>query len=173
MSPQTVLVLLVTLVCSYTDWRKGLVYNALTYPAAAAGILLSFLYAPPDPFLSAAGLVASLFGFGLLWFIGGMGAGDVKLLAAVGALKGLPFILNASVYLLFVASMAGIVVLAARGKLPRTIKWIALVFVSLLVPGMSRPALEGEKTHMPFAPFIFVGVVIAVYLEFANGPFTL
>jgi prepilin peptidase CpaA len=115
----------------------------------------------------------SLGGFGLLWYFGGMGAGDVKLLAAVGALKGLPFILNASLYVLFAAAMAGIVLLAARGRLKRTLKWVGLVFASLLVPGIPRPALEGEKTHMPFAPFIFIGVTIAAYLEFANGPFTL
>lgn len=170
---QSVLALLLTLACSYTDWQKGMVYNTLTYPAAIAGIVLSFVISPPDPFWSLAGFTVALACYGLLWYVGGMGAGDVKLLAAVGALKGLPFVLYSSIYILFVAAMAGIVVLALRGRLKKTLKWIALVFASLFVPGMSLPKLEGEKTHMPFAPFIFLGVTFAVYLESANGPFTL
>lgn len=172
-SIQTVVVILLTLICSYTDWAKGLVYNAVTYSGVALGVLLSFVSPSPDPFSSFAGLAAALVVFGLLWYVRGMGAGDVKLLAAVGALKGLPFLLNSSIYILAIAAMVGVIVLAVRGRLLRTLKWVGLTFISLFIPGMSSPGLPGERTQIPFAPFVFIGVAIAVYLEYLRGPFTL
>ena len=171
MSPQTVLVLIVTLVCAYTDWRHSTVYNSLTYPAALVGLFLSFIIVPPDPWGSFAGFAAALLCFGVLWYVGGMGAGDVKLLAAVGALKGLPFVLYSSIYVLFIASLAGIVILALTGRLWRTIRWIFFTLISLFVPGMSPPALT-EKTYIPFAPFIFLGTTTAICLEYLYGPYT-
>lgn len=166
------MVLVLTLMCAYTDWRNGAVYNSLTYPATIIGLTLSFVIAPPDPWLSFAGFAASLICFGLLWYLGGMGAGDVKLLAAVGALKGLPFVLYSSIYTLFIAAMAGIVILAVRGRLPGTIRWMFLTFGSVFIPGMS-PASLGEKTYIPFAPFIFIGTSIAICLEYLYGAFTI
>lgn len=169
-SPQTLMVLVLALVCAFTDWRKGLVHNAFTYPAAAIGLTLSFVYAPPEPFGSLLGFLAALGSFGILWYFGGIGAGDVKLMAAIGAMKGLPFITYSSIYIIFIAAMVGIVVLALRGRLLRTIKWMCLTYISVVIPGMSPPELGDEKTYIPFAPFIFLGVTVAAYQEYMHGP---
>jgi prepilin peptidase CpaA len=168
-SIQAILVILLTLVCAVTDWRHGKVYNALTYPAAAFGLALSAFVDSPPLSSSASGLVACLLFFGALWYAGGLGAGDVKLLAAVGALKGLPFVAHACFYIVCAAAVAGLFLLAWQGRLKPVSKWIVVTLASVVIPGMSAPPLEGGKTSVPFAPFIFVGTCVTAYVEIVSG----
>jgi Flp pilus assembly protein protease CpaA len=74
---------------SLTDIAHRRIPNAITYPLAAFGLLYHF------PAVGMNGLIFSLSGIlagaGLLLLfhlLGGMGAGDVKLMAAVGAILG-------------------------------------------------------------------------------------
>lgn len=83
--------------CVYTDLSKGKVYNWATFGGLALGLATAFVLdgdraSPGWPHLISAGLAMAIGGgvFLLLYFVGGMGAGDVKLVIAVGALA--PFI---------------------------------------------------------------------------------
>ena len=172
MSLQSLIVTLLTLICAVTDFRSGKIYNKITYPAALLGLALSFIISPPSPGMSVAGLVAAFFGFSLLYKIGGMGAGDVKLMAAIGALKGLPFVFFSTFYIFCIASLAGIMILAWKGRLIPVAKWIAVTLVSTIIPGQKTFRYEGEMTAMPFGPSIFLGTAFCVYLEAIYGPFT-
>jgi prepilin peptidase CpaA len=72
-----------------TDFRSSRVPNWLTFPVTGLALVLYYLQAGPQGLLFSAG--GWLAGFGLLiglYALGGTGAGDVKLLAAVGALSG-------------------------------------------------------------------------------------
>lgn len=169
MSLQSSLAILLTLICAVTDIRRGKIYNKVTYPAVAVGLGLSFLLSPPVPLTSAAGIVGALIGYGLLCKIGGMGAGDVKLMAAVGALKGLPFVFFSSFYIFCAASFAGLLVLAWQGRLLPVAKWVAGTLLASVIPGAHPPRLEGGMTMMPFGPFIFVGTSACVILESVYG----
>ena len=173
MTPQNIIVVLLTAICVYTDLRHGKIYNKLTYPAVVLGIALSFFHSSPDLYQSAAGLVGALCLYGLLRKCSGMGAGDVKLMVVIGALKGFPFIIFSSVYIFAFGCLAGMVVLAWKGRLIPGIKWVALTVASVIVPGKERPVIKGEMTSMPFAPSIFLGVAYGVYLEIVSGPFAL
>jgi len=78
-----------TLIAAVTDLWKFKVYNALTYPALAAGLAAS-AWAGGWSGLATSGLGA-LAGFSALvvfFAMGGVGAGDVKLLTALGAWLG-------------------------------------------------------------------------------------
>ncbi len=84
-----VAVAVVTLIAAATDLRRFKVYNALTFPAFFAGLIAATITG------GWAGLGGSLAGAalgfgGLLLFhaLGGVGAGDVKLFAAMGAWLG-------------------------------------------------------------------------------------
>lgn len=169
MSLQSSLVILLTLICAVTDIRRGKIYNKLTYPAVALGLGLSFLLSPPGPLMSAAGIVGALIGYGLLCKIGGMGAGDMKLMAAVGALKGLPFVFFSSFYIFCAASFAGLLVLAWKGRLLPVAKWVAGTLLASVTPGVHPPRLEGGMTMMPFGPYICVGTSACVILESVYG----
>jgi prepilin peptidase CpaA len=173
MSLQAILTILLTFVCAYTDSRRGKIYNKVTYPAALLGLALSFVMSPPSPLASLTGLCGALALYELMRRIGGMGAGDVKLMAAVGALKGLPFVLFGSLYMFCIAGLAGLILLAWKGHLIPTLKWVAGTLAAAIVPGMTPPSLKREMTTMPFGPSIFAGTCLCTYLEFLNNsPFT-
>ena len=83
-----------------TDLRSRRIPNALTGAALLAGLLLHAALLGRSAAFSAA-LAALLAGglFFLVYSAGGMGAGDVKLMAALGAISGLhalPFVLLAT-----------------------------------------------------------------------------
>jgi len=79
----------ILLVCAFIDIDAGIIPDRLTYPGLLAGIILSFF---------TIGIKTSLLGaslFALVYFIaavvskGGMGGGDIKLMAAAGFVLGL------------------------------------------------------------------------------------
>ncbi|HNY13549.1 MAG TPA: A24 family peptidase [Candidatus Wallbacteria bacterium] len=81
----------------YTDLKSGKIYNWVTLPAMAGGLLLNFMISGQAT--AYAGLLNSVYGilvaliiFVLPYLIGALGGGDVKLLMAIGALKGYVFL---------------------------------------------------------------------------------
>lgn len=172
MQLQSVILLLVTAVCAVTDAYWGKVYNVVTYPTALIGLGLSFYLAPPTPTMSLLGLLAGLLFFGFLRQLTGMGAGDVKLLAALGALKGLPFLLFGSFYILCAAAVIALILIVWQGRLAPVLKWVGQTLASAVSAKYSQANLKHEMTPMPFAPAIFIGSAFSIYLESVHGLFT-
>lgn len=84
-----VLLVLTLFFCCYTDLKQRKILNAVLFPAAVLAFLLHFVGQ------GGAGALfwfkGTLAGMGLLllpFVLGGIGAGDVKLLAVVGSFKG-------------------------------------------------------------------------------------
>lgn len=88
--PEVLLALLLA-ASAWTDLRRRLILNAFTYPAIAAGLLLALARGPSALADSAAAAVLAALALWPLCRAGGMGLGDLKLLAAVGALAGTVF----------------------------------------------------------------------------------
>ena len=77
---------IIATVALFTDTRRGRIPNWLTFPALGLGVALHSFVGGGDGLLFAAEGAALGLGLFLVPFlIGGMGAGDVKLLAALGA----------------------------------------------------------------------------------------
>ncbi|MBI1353566.1 MAG: hypothetical protein GC160_04415 [Acidobacteria bacterium] len=134
------------------DLRGGRTPNALTYPAAAAGFLISLLPGGMGPLDSLEGLVGGLLLTYPLFRIGGLGGGDVKLVAAIGCLHGFAFILNAVFYSLCSGIALGVLVLAWRGR-----------FFSSLEA--SEASMDSHRATVAFAPALSVGVAYSLYLQ--------
>lgn len=99
---QDVALVLFVLIVMTTDWRAHRIPNVATYPAMLIGLVLAALVAFPGE-LGANGLldhlaalVAAFVLTAPLYATGGLKAGDVKLLMAVGSLKGLTFLFSAA-----------------------------------------------------------------------------
>ena len=73
----------------WTDLRSGLIPNRLTFSTMGLALVLhGWLGGFPGMLFSLAGLVAGFALFIFVYLTGGMGAGDVKLMAAIGAIIG-------------------------------------------------------------------------------------
>lgn len=80
----------------HTDLKYGKIYNFITIPSIAAGLSLNALISTDGALAgiyngSAAVLIAFVF-FIIPYMIGALGGGDVKLMMAIGALKGYYFL---------------------------------------------------------------------------------
>ncbi len=84
-----VLVTVVLVTAAYTDLRSSRIPNVLTFTAMAIGpIAHAYLAGSQGILFSLKGLGAGLGLFLLLYALGGIGAGDVKLMGAVGSMVG-------------------------------------------------------------------------------------
>jgi prepilin peptidase CpaA len=110
-----------------TDLKHRKIFNWLTLPAIVVGLLFSLVAAgAPGLGQSLLGVIIALAAFGWMWMIQVMGAGDVKLLMAYGALagvigasgrSGLEFVADTILLTLFVGGAIALVQLAAKGRL--------------------------------------------------------
>jgi prepilin peptidase CpaA len=164
--PPIIQVFLLMLVVSAAAWdiRFRRIPNWLSLAGVLLGIgLNSFLY-------HAQGLELSLLGMGLalliylpLYLLRAMGAGDVKLMAAVGALVGWQNWLFLFVLTSVFGAFAALVVVARRGLVRRTFHNILLVFMSLSArqaPYRQNPELDvqsNQGTRLPHAVAIACG----------------
>lgn len=156
------LLIAVLLVSIYTDLRFQKIYNALIFPAAVVTLAIHLIQ---NNFY---GLIFSLkgmlFGLGLFFIpfvLGGLGAGDVKLLALVGAVKGSEFVFTSFLLTAFLGGFIAVILLLAKGRL---IKTIYEVFMGLRVLVLSRFTVWNFSTlDTGECPLVFpYGVAIAL-----------
>lgn len=162
------LTLTLTLVASASLWdiRAGRIPNTLTYPAILAGPFLALLpWAGPGPDVtsSLAGLAVALFPALVLWTLGALGGGDVKLLAAVGGLLGYPLILEGLFHSLVAATGMGLTLILWRGEGWAFAQRLWLALMAVVVPKAPWPAWNTEL-RIPFAVAIALGTAWTLLL---------
>jgi prepilin peptidase CpaA len=106
----------------------------------------------------------------LPWFLlGGMGAGDVKLLAALGAWLGPEGALWAGLYAGLAGGPLALIVSAARGYLKQSFVnlWCLLTFwrISGVQPMTGLTLRTSESPRLPYAVPIAVGAVVTLWLR--------
>ena len=111
------------LIAAVFDIRSRRIPNWLTLSGVIAGILLNWYIGPPE-----AGVLFALAGFGtgfavymFLYLIRAMGAGDVKLMAAVGAIVGLQRWFGIFFVTALVGGIAALVLVLLRGRAKKTL----------------------------------------------------
>jgi len=98
-----------------------------------------------------------------------IGGGDLKLLAATGAVLQPRLGLEAEMYSFFAAGLIAPAFLAYEGKLFRTIKNTALLAVNPLLPKKKRRPVEPSLlTWLRFGPAIFIGTGMTAYLHWRH-----
>lgn len=164
----------------YTDLAQGRVDNALVYGALAAGLLIHTLAfgwgrgvadCLRDP--GALGLLNALLGAGVSFALflpfclkGGFGAGELKLMTAVGALAGLRTALAALILTSAVGAVMALGVLALRGRLGEGLKESLGILRRL---GRPSPVPQSAAlTSFRYVPAIAAGTTWAWYLQHAR-----
>jgi len=166
--------LFVAAIGSFQDVRTRRIPNTLTYSAYIAALIARSLMLGWPGFKE--GLAASLIGGGLffvLFVLGGMGAGDTKLMAAVTAWAGMANV----VYLVFAASVAGggmaICAMIYRKRIFSTFRNVVELTRHHMFFGMHpHPELnvrDSNATRVPFAPAIAIGTLYCLSRIFSWG----
>jgi prepilin peptidase CpaA len=102
---------------AWTDLRRGKVYNALTYSGVLAGIVLNAWLPSPPAVGAGASLLGLLVAGGplfLAFLANSIGAGDVKLMAAVGAFVGPRMALDVLLYTCLAGAVLSLAVVLWR-----------------------------------------------------------
>jgi len=145
-----VILLALVLVAAVYDIRYRRIPNWLTATGVLVGVVLNtFLQTPAPSVLSFGGLLFALKGLGLafgvyflLYAIRAMGAGDVKLMAGIGALVGWQDWFGIFIVAAIIGGVAALVLSLARGRLKKTL-WNVGFILSEMKHG--RPAYLGKE----------------------------
>lgn len=160
--------IVVLLIAAITDYRFRKVPNIVTFPAILGGMAIAFLQGGFSVLSSSA--LGFFLGIALLFLpyaMGGIGAGDVKLLGAIGAIKGPWFVF---VTFLVTSIIGGIM---AVGRMAFMIKGSDMMILRQSIKTVyytgALSAIEvpeyALKERLPYAVAISAGAVVALILE--------
>jgi len=136
------------LVVTYIDFDHRIIPDRITLPGIAVGLLLA-LVAPAEMRWQSvqSWAIGTLVGGGILWAVAwgyalatgreGMGGGDIKLLAMIGAFLGWQGVLLSLLMASFIGSIVGVGWMVARGA--------------------------DSKLAIPFGPFLSLGALVALF----------
>jgi len=168
-SPKIIIALLflpLAVAIIYMDIRHRRIPNKLVFATLVAGISLNLV------FRGWHGLASSLEGmavaFGMMFMlhaIGTMGAGDVKLFAAVGSIVGISQVLQTLVIVAIMGGVLAVIKMIYVRRVGRTLAGVKQFFFGLL-PGQTIPHFEvpvdGSNT-LPYAIPICLGALVSVF----------
>ena len=151
---------------AYTDLAKGKIYNWITYPAIFLGFIFRILSEGGPGFISS--LFGAFLGFiflFLFFIIGGIGAGDVKLMTAVGAFGGGLFLLWVLYYTAIVGGFVAVFILLVKGELGKGMKRTFYFLKNIFLPAEKKVSLnDSSQITVPFGAIIVVGTYLTYFL---------
>ena len=162
------ILLIVMVICFITDVLKQKIYNIIVFPSLiSAFIINTYIYGLPGLKLSLLGFTA---GFAILivpYLLGGIGAGDVKLLALVGALKGSIFVVNTAFYMAFIGGIIALIIMALNKHtlifLKKFFSWLSSLLVGVKYKLEIQDA--GLSKKFPYGTAIVIGSLICLFFK--------
>jgi len=143
-----------------TDLRKRRIPNVLTFTGVGLGLALNTgLFGLDGLSQSAQGLGLGLAMLLPLFLLRWMGAGDVKLMAAIGALKGPEFVFFAC---LWAAVFGGAIALVGLIRARRLTLAMSNLYYAGLTPDHVGGSFMARAWRMPYAPAIALGTVLTL-----------
>jgi len=162
-----ILLIPMALLITYWDVRYRRIPNELVLITLIGGLTLNTIFGGSH------GLLISLEGFalafGLMFFLhafGTMGAGDVKLFAAIGAINGVSLVLPTLMVVALTGGVFAIGKMIYARRTVTTLLGVSQVFYGML-PGQKVPRIEvpEDRSHtLPYAVPICFGSLIAFFI---------
>jgi prepilin peptidase CpaA len=129
----------------YYDLRKNMIPNFLSVGGIVFGLVVVFLLGEPGQIQGHLfGLVLGFGFFYIMYLFGWVGGGDVKLMGAIGVLKGVTFLVHVIIYTAVIGGLIGVGYLA----------WYAL----------KKKPLKGLK--IPYGTAICLGTFTALAIRY-------
>jgi len=163
------------LLVTFIDLDHFFIPDEVSLPGIGLGVAVSVL---PDGIGPVDALAGAALGGGTLWLVAwgyerltgveGMGFGDVKLLAMIGAFLGWQAVPAVLIIASVTGAVAGMLLVLGRGgsrasrRVVRRLGWRAL-----------GPHLRhvSRRTAIPFGPFLALGAIVALYHPTVGLPF--
>ena len=178
------LLLLVSLSAAF-DVKERRIPNKITFMGIIVGLLFNLFAGGWAGLLNSfLGMLAGIAIFFIPFAMGGMGAGDVKLMGSIGALMGWRFSLETAIYSALVGGVMVLVYLVYTRKLLDILSGMLLVLVQVLnriiqKKGYSEKLMKIEKTfykngkeykkiYIPYGVAIAGGTVL-VLIAYSQG----
>jgi prepilin peptidase CpaA len=151
-------------VAAYCDWRSGEIPNRLTIPMLILAPVYHWLVQGPNGALtSLLGILACGLPTYLFFRTGGMGGGDVKLFAGLGALAGPVMGAEILMFSVLLACLQALVLVIRRGQLRQVAvtSW-QMAKNGFLPRSRQVPVDQAQLTALRLGPAILVGTLLAL-----------
>jgi prepilin peptidase CpaA len=175
-----VVVCCAVLVTAAIDLWKFKIHNAVTLPLMLTGIAYHGITGGAAGAMES--VLAAVFGMtivGVLYFMGGMGGGDVKLLGAIGAWLLLPMTFWVFIASSIASGIYAVFLIVAHKRYQQT--WVNLKIIYYRLTAIARHLAADDHVEVavkkddrrarliPFAPMVALGVIalliVAWYLD--------
>jgi len=154
-------------VITYFDVRYRRIPNLFVLATLVSGLIINFMAAGVSGLASSAG--GCLLGFGLMLVLhvfGAMGAGDVKLFAAVGSVLGTHLVMPTFLVVLMTGGVLAVYTILRNGTVVTTLVRVLQIFVGFL-PGWQMPRFDvpADRRHtLPYGVAITLGSLISLFV---------
>lgn len=152
------------IIIAYYDVRYRRIPNPFVLATLIGGLAINFMFGGlSGVYASVGGCLLAFSLMFLLHIFGAMGAGDVKLFAAIGAVTGAPLVLPTFVIVILTGGLLAVVSIVRAGVVITTMQRVLQIFVGML-PGWEMPrfAIPTDRRHtIPYGVAITIGSVIS------------
>lgn len=161
---QITLLIPLAIIIAYYDVRYRRIPNPFVLATLISGIAINAISGGMTGVL--ASLSGCALGFVLMFMLhlfGAMGAGDVKLFAAIGAVTGAHLVLPTFLVVILTGGILAIISVIRAGALMMTMQRVLQILVGLL-PGWEMPrfAVPADRKHtIPYGVAITIGSIIS------------
>jgi len=146
------------LISFITDIKERKIYNIVTFPTMVIGLTYHTVTNGWDGLQFS--FLGILTGFGLLlipYILGGMGAGDVKLLGAIGALKGSYFVFQSFFVIAIIGGIIAFVILLSKKEVGFFFKKVFFAMRFRTLDGLDK---EDMHHAFPYGVAIVIGTLL-------------
>ena len=154
-------------IITYFDGRFRRIPNAFVLATLISGLAINTITNGwPGLLLSLGGCALAFVLMFILHIFGAMGAGDVKLFAAIGSVIGAPLVLPTFVVVVLTGGLLAVFTMVRAGAVRATLWRVAQILLGLL-PGWEMPrfAVPTERRHtIPYGVAITFGSLISLLL---------
>src|SRR6267143_6446317 len=160
-----VLLLPLAVIIAYYDVRYRRIPNAFVLATLVGGVVINAIFAGfPGIAASLGGCALGFVLMFLLHVFGAMGAGDVKLFAAIGAVTGAQLVMPTFIVVILTGGLLAVVSIIRAGILITTMHRVLQILIGLL-PGWQMPKfpVPADRTHtIPYGVAITMGSIISI-----------
>jgi prepilin peptidase CpaA len=148
--------------CVITDLRNRKIYNAVLMPFLCTALILNTVISGLSGLEQS--MLGAAVGLGILlipYLLGGMGAGDVKLLAVIGAIKGMAFVIMAAFYMALAGAIMALLIILINKSIKKRLYQLVYFFHGLF-NGIHFPLFfdkDALKTTYPYGIAIAAGAI--------------